>query len=221
MTTRLRSPIWTLATVPYLLLSSSQQAGIVTRVHSDGSGERLVYARGAAGRVPEINKYLGAAFPGSDWNHVGAESWDRVLAWRDGQVANLATVGDKVEVQTLGIVEAPLSFRTRHIWKETLTFDRGAATDVEVHGQSLAQFHYVVYMPGKITSSSPAGKTEGGKVEWTVGGGPAPQTFSVEAETIRWPYIAIWVYVLLFLVAKAAVYGPRVAKRIRRKPRRI
>lgn len=213
-----RAPTWTLAAVPYLLLSCSQQAGIVTVVQPDGSGERLVYARAAGGRADEARGHLRKLLPGQalEGRNVGDEEcW-----YRDTQVANLATVGD-VEVANLGIVQKPLSIHTKHVWTETLAFDPGDATDAELHGQSLVQLHYAVTMPGKILSQRPPANVTDNVAEWEVKVGPEPQTFTVESQTVRWAYLALWLYVLAFALVKAAAFAPTIAKQVKRKPRRI
>lgn len=212
---------WAVAAIPYLLLSSSQQAGIITHVSPDGSGERCVWARTAAGRYKEASRYLGQTLRASDIARVVRED-DRqhALIWRDVHLADLTRIGD-AEVTDLGIAQNPLSIFTTHTWKETLTFDRGDATDVEVHGQSLAQLQYAVRMPGAVLNSTPPGKVDGNVVEWSVKVGDAPQTFTIESRTTRWAYLVFWLYVLVFVVMKVVGYAPKVAKRIRRKPRKI
>jgi hypothetical protein len=212
---------WELAAIPYLLLTVSQQAGVVTYVSTDGSGERMVYARAATSRVTEAGRYLHEALPGSDAEGRQADAeGNTALLWRDAQLANLGRTPDS-ECQTGGIVQQPLSVFTRHTWKETVSFSRGDATDLEVQAQSEASVRYVVRMPGRIVSSSPATSTEGNKAEWEVRVGAEPQTLAAESVTVRWGYLALWVYVLLFLGTKALAVAPRVARRIRRKPRKI
>lgn len=212
---------WSLAAIPYLLLSSSEQAGIVTHVDPDGSGERLVYARGATARAPEMSRHLQALLPASDWNRTELEAGgERTRLWRDAQLADLSRVGD-VQVERTGILHSPLSLFTYHTWKETLTFDRGEATDVEVHGKGLARLTYVVRMPGTVLSHSPPGEVEGNRVEWTVAAASEPQTLTVESRSVRWGYLLLWIYVLAFVVVKAAAVAPRLARRVRRKPKRI
>ncbi len=212
---------WTLAAVPYLLLSASQQAGIITVVDSDGSGERCVYARTATGRAPEVARQLAVALPDADLQRSTAEAeGQRSLAWRDARVCDLSRVGE-VEVANFDVVQAPLSLFTRHTWKETVSFDRGEATDVEVSGQSQAELHYVVVMPGRVTASSPPGKVSGNKVEWSVRVSSRPQAFTAESQSLRWPYLVVWAYLLAFVISKGVGYAPRVAGRLRRKPRRI
>jgi hypothetical protein len=222
MMLRRRLSVFSLAAaVPYLLLSTSQQAGIITHVFPDGSGERLVYARGTADRVPEVAKYLERALPGADWTRTVREgSADRVLAVRSLQPANLATVPE-VEVKSLGIVNSPFSPFSIHTWSEKLSFDQGNATDVEVHGQGVAELKYIVRMPGTITQATPPGKVEGNRVEWDVKVGPEPKTFTVESRSVRWAYVALWVYVLAFLVVKVCSWVPRIARKLPRRPRKI
>ncbi|MCE5218900.1 hypothetical protein LLH03_17940 [bacterium] len=219
MNLRRRSPIWTLAAVPYLLLSASQQAGVITHLNPDGSGERLVYARGAVGRGSELDKYLTRALPGAEFCRQSSEGGN-YLTWRDTNTANLAKVS-QAEVTNMGILQSPFSIFSTHVWKEALTFDRGDATEVEVHGQELAQFHYIVRMPGTITTSTPPGKVEGNRVEWEAKIGPEPQTFTVESRTVRWAYLILWIYVLAFVVTKCIAVAPRVLAKVRRKPKRI
>jgi hypothetical protein len=209
------------AAVPYLLLSTSQQAGVITHVFPDGSGERLVYARGTADRASELGKYLDRTLPGADWDRTVHEgSADRVLAVRSAQPANLATTPE-VQIKNLGIINSPFSPFTIHTWSEKLTFDQGGATAVEVNGQGVAQLKYIVRMPGTITQSTPPGKVDGNRVEWDVKVGSDAKTFTVESRSVRWAYLALWVYVLAFLVVKGCVWAPRVARKIPRKPRRI
>jgi hypothetical protein len=209
------------AAVPYLLLSTSQQAGVITHVFPDGSGERLVYARGTADRASELGKYLDRTLPGADWARTVQEgSAERVLAVRSAQPANLATTPE-VEVKHLGIVNSPFSPFSVHTWSEKLTFDQGGATPVEVQGQGVAELKYIVRMPGTITQSTPPGKVEGNRVEWDVKVGPEPRTFTVESRSVRWAYVALWLYVLAFLVVKSLVWVPRVARKLPRKPTRI
>lgn len=209
------------AAVPYLLLSTSQQAGVITHVFPDGSGERLVYARGTADRASELGKYLDRALPGADWARTVREgSADRVLAIRSAQPANLATVPE-VEVKSLAIVHSPFSPFSIHTWSEKLTFDQSGATDVEVHGQGVAELKYIVRMPGTVTQTTPPGKVEGNRVEWDVKVGPEPKTFTVQSRSIRWAYLALWVYVVAFLVVKACAWAPRIARKLPRRPRRI
>lgn len=209
------------AAVPYLLLSTSQQAGVITHVFPDGSGERLVYARGTADRASELGKYLDRTLPGADWARTVREgSAERVLAVRSAQPANLATTPE-VEVKHLGIVNSPFSPFSVHTWTEKLTFDQGGATPVEVQGQGAAELKYIVRMPGTITQSTPPGKVEGNRVEWDVKVGPEPRTFTVQSRSVRWAYVALWLYVLAFVVVKSLVWVPRVARKLPRKPRRI
>lgn len=220
-TLRTQALIWSVAAIPYLLLSSSQQAGLITHVSPDGSGERLAYARTAVGRQPEVVKHLGRTLPVSDIRRAVSEAdGRRVLVWRDAHVADLQRVGD-IETTHEGILRRPMSIYTTHTWKETLTFDRGDATEVEVVGRGLAELHYVVRMPGRITTTHPAGAVDESKVEWMVKVTPTPQTFTAESVSVRWAYLLLWLYVAAFLITKAVAYGPRVAKRVRRRPRKI
>lgn len=214
-----RSASWTLAAIPYLLLSASQEAGIRTYVYPDGSGERAVYARAAPSRAEDLRVQLRKALPGAEVSGTEHEQ-STALLWRDQLPADLSVVGD-AECVHEGIIQKPLSPFTTHSWKETVKFDRGDATAVEVQGQGLAKLKYVVRMPGTITSSSPAGKTEGNRVEWDLSIGGQPQTFTVESRTVRWPYLLLWAWVLAFVLSKVAVYAPRVAKRIPRRPKKI
>lgn len=212
---------WELAAIPYLLLTVSQQAGVVTYVSTDGSGERMVYARTATSRAPEAARYLREALPGSDAQASRAEAeGNRTLLWRDAQLANVASTPE-AECQTDGIIQRPFSIYTRYAWKETVSFSRGDATDLEVQAQPGASARYVVRMPGRITSTSPSTSTEGNKAEWEIQVGAAPQTLTAESVTVRWGYLALWAYVLLFLGTQALALAPRVARRVRRKPRRI
>lgn len=220
-TLRAHALIWSVAAIPYLLLSSSQQAGLVTHVSPDGSGERLAYARTAAGRQREALKHLGQTLPVSDIRRAATEAdGQRMLVWLDAHVADLSRLGE-IETSHEGILQQPLSIYTRHTWKETVAFDRGDATEVEVVGKGLAELHYVVRMPGRITATTPPGAVDESKVEWMVRVTPTPQTFTAESVSVRWAYLLLWLYVLAFLITKAIVYGPRVAKRIRRRPRKI
>jgi len=214
-----RAATLALAAIPYLLLSSSEQAGIRTHVAPDGSGERAVWARSAPGRTDEAARYLATALPTTALRGMAKEG-DSVLIWRDAQVADAASLGE-AEATCLGIVQAPLSIFTTHTWKETLKFDRGDATDVEIHGQGLAKLKYIVEMPGTITSQSPPAKVEGNVAEWDVPVGDETAVYTVESRTIRWPYLVLWVWVLLFVISKAIVYAPKAAGKIRRKPRKI
>jgi len=209
----------TLAAIPYLLLASSQQAGIVTHLAPDGSGERLVYARAATGRTSEAVRYLRQAVPGES-REGGRVETDRVLLWRDSRGANLQRLGD-VEVATTGILQAPFSLYSTHTWKESLTFDRGDATDVEVAGKQVAELKYILRMPGKVVSQSPPATVEDNRIEWTVRATTDAQVFTAESRTFRWAYLILLAYVLVFLAVKIATYAPRVAKQIRRRPRRI
>ncbi len=209
----------TLAAVPYLLLSSSRQAGVITHLAPDGSGERLVYARAATDRAPEALKYVRRVIPGEAREGRASET-ESLLLWRDMQGANLQRIAD-VEIVTRGIIQAPLSIFTYHTWKETLSFDRGDATEVELQGKSLAELKYILRMPGKVTSQSPPAKVENNRIEWDVRPSANAQTFTAESRTVRWAYILLLLYVLVFLGVKTAEYAPRVARQIRRRPRRI
>ncbi len=221
---RHRHPIsfWMASAIPFLLLSTTQQAGIITHVNPDGSGERMVYARAASGRAPEAAKQMRAFLGNADVAQETREGdGKRVLAWRDGIYADLSKAGD-IEVGTMGIVQSPLSFLyTTHTWKETLAFDRGDATDIEVHGVKLAELDYVVRMPGKITSATPAGQQEGNRVRWAVKVGSDAQTFTVESRSVRWPYLVLCIYVALFVLVKVGGLVLGIAKRMPRKPRKI
>jgi hypothetical protein len=212
---------WEFAAIPYLLLTVSQQAGVVTYVATDGSGERMVYARTATSRAPEAARYLHEALPGSDAVSRQAEAeGSATLLWRDTQLANIASTPD-AQCETAGIVQNPLSIFTHYRWQETVSISRGDATDLEVAAERDASVRYVVRMPGRITDTSPSASTVGNRAEWQVKvGGPA-QTLSAESVSVRWTYLALWVYVLLFLATKALAVAPRLARRIRRKPRKI
>jgi len=211
----------TVAAIPFLLLSSSQEAGIVTRVNPDGSGERLVYARSAVGRAPDVARYLTKAQPACEQGGTREEAGgQQANQWRWVNPANLDTVGE-AEAKTLGVVHEPLSMYTKHTWQETVTIDRGDATDIEVQGQAMAQMTYIVRMPGSVTSHSPVGEVDGNKVTWTVLAKDCPKTFKAESRTFRWGYVALWAYVLLFLLVKIAAVVPRIVRMVPRKPRKI
>lgn len=213
--------LFTVAAIPYLLLSSSQQAGIVTHLYPDGSGERATYARAAAGRAPEIAGLLRDAMPRADLaRSVEEAEGKRVLAWRDGQFADMNNVGE-VETTTTGIVQSPMSIYSTHTWKETLSFDRGDATEIEVEGMDRAEMTYIVRMPGKVTTTSPPAQLEGNKAQWTVKVTDQPQTFTAESKSVRWSYVVLLAYVLLFIVLKLIVALPKLLARIPRKPRKI
>ena len=165
--------LFTVAAIPYLLLSSSQQAGIVTHLYPDGSGERATYARAAAGRAPEIAGLLRDAMPRADLaRSVEEAEGKRVLAWRDGQFADMNNVGE-VETTTTGIVQSPMSIYSTHTWKETLSFDRGDATEIEVEGMDRAEMTYIVRMPGKVTTTSPPAQLRATSAVDREGHGPA------------------------------------------------
>ena len=220
---RYRGPLglFTVAAIPYLLLSSSQQAGIVTHLYPDGSGERATYARTAAGRAPEVAGLLRDAMPRADLSrNVQEAEGKRSLVWRDGQFADMNKVGE-VETTSPGIVQSPMSIYTVHTWKETLSFDRGDATDIEVEGMEQAEMAYIVRMPGTITTTSPPAQLEGNKAQWTVKVTDKPQTFTAESRSVRWSYIALLAYVLLFVVVKVLMALPGLLARVPRKPRKI
>lgn len=212
---------WTVAAIPFLLLSTSQQTGIITHLHPDGSAERLVYVRAAASRADEAAGLIRDYLPAADLHQRVLEGeGERVLAWRDGVFAGLSRVGD-IEIGTTSFLQSPLSLYTTHTWKETLTFDRGDATDVEVHGVGLAELTYIVRMPGTITTSTPPAKTEGNKCEWAVKVQEAPQTFTAESRSFRWGYAILWAYVLLFVLVKLIAVLPGFLSKLPRKPHKI
>lgn len=214
-----RARNWQFAAIPYLLLTVSQQAGVITYVSTDGSGERMVYCRAATSRVAEASRHLQEALPQSATERRSAEG-EQTLLWRDAQLADLNRIPGS-EAQTLGIVQTPLSIFTRHSWKEEVSISRGDATELELAAQPGAALRYVVRMPGRITETSPGASTEGNKAEWRVKVGGPPQTLSAESVSIRWTYLVMWLYVLAFVASKAVQYAPRVTRRVRRKPRKI
>lgn len=209
------------AAIPYLLVSGARQAGLVTHLKGNGSGERLVYARCPSGRQPEISKQLRNVLPGFVLQETVEEaSGELVLIWRDGAFADLEKAGN-IEVENIGIWQEPLSLFSKHKWQEVIEFDRAGATDVEVEGAELAQLRYLVRMPGSIVRTNPPAKTDGNRAQWTVRVKDEPQTFIAESRSLRWPYLLLLIFVGLFVVVKGSGLARRIVKKIPRRPRRI
>jgi hypothetical protein len=219
MKPRLHGPILAYAAIPFLLLTGSREAGIITHVSSDGSGERLVYADAAADRGAEAGRHLRAALPSAEIDRVDPTG-DQALAWRDTRVANIAQVGD-IEFAAMDVAQQPWSLFSTYTWKETVTYDPGSATDVEKAGVEKMKLRYVVRMPGKVTDATPPAEIDGNMAEWKLDVSDQPQTITVASQSFRWSWLLPWAWVVGFVVYQVTRFVPGAAKRIPRQPRKI
>jgi len=219
MKPRLHGNILMYAAIPFLLMTGSQEAGIITHVSPDGSGERLVYARTAADRVPETQKYIQTTLPVAAIERVKDESGQK-LVWRDTQAANLANVAE-AEFGVMNVIQKPFSFFTTYSWKEKVSFDPGSVTDAEKVGLDKVKLDYIVQMPGKVTNVTPAGETTGNQAEFKLDVSEDPVEVTVEAQSLRWPWILVWAWIIGYIVYRITHIAPKMASRVPKQPRRI
>ncbi|MBC7287021.1 MAG: hypothetical protein H5T86_03045 [Armatimonadetes bacterium] len=206
------------AAVPFLLLHQSEDLRLLTHIERDGSGLRMVWARGNISRLPEVHTRIREATPEYEDEKLSAEGSQFIIA-RTWRPHTLALVPD-ASLAVTDIPQAPLSLYNTYQWREELKIYSQTATPSEKAGAEAAQLIYVLEMPGAVVpeSVSPPGSISGGRVVWTLTGDRETYTLTATSRMLRWDILVILVY----LLGVAAVKGIQLsAAWARRRPRRI
>ena len=191
---------------------------MLTRIERDGSGLRMIWARGNASRLQEVRTRAREATQGYDNEFVSVEGSQFIIA-RTWRPHDLNLVPDS-SLTILDIPQAPLSLYNVYQWREEVEIYSETATESERAGAKIAKLIYVLEMPGRVVESSvsPPGRVEGNRVVWVLTADKDKYTLSATSRMLRWEILLILIYVALVILAKVIQFTARWA---RSRPRRI
>ncbi len=206
------------AAIPFLLLHQTEDIRMLTRIERDGSGLRMLWARGNASRLPEVRTRMREATQGYDEEFVSVEGSQFIIArtWRPHDL----TLTPDTSLTILDIPQAPLSLYNVYQWREDLEIYSETATESEKAGAKVAKLVYVLEMPGRVVESSvsPSARVEGNRVVWVLTADKDKYTLSATSRMLRWDILLILIYIALVVLVKVVQWTARWA---RSRPRRI
>ena len=226
--TRAMSPlVCFMLTVPFALLINSTRVVVTTQIFPDGTALRQVSGEADTYFRKSLNKWTYDVEAGGRWQK----------RWRDESTTRGTTTitrnflssrlhsGGAAAPQILDVFEKPLSIYTAYTWSERITLKYHQNTNP---AEAKAGGHYLTYyviLPGSVTearcttgSARGPAKTSGGRATFLLDASVPNHQITVISRSVRWGYLAVLAYVLLFILYKGI---GAVTRYVRSRPRRI
>jgi hypothetical protein len=215
-------------TVPFALIINSTRVVVTTQVFPDGTVLRQVSGEADTYFHKSLNKWTYDVEAGGQWEK----------RWRDKSTTRGTTTitrnfltshlhdGEATQApQILDVFQKPLSIYTTYTWSERITLEYHQSTNP---AEARAGGHYLTYyvlMPGSVTearcttnSAHGPAKTSAGRATFLLDAGVPNHEIIVTSRNVRWGYLAILAYILLFVLDKGI---GALTRYIRSRPKRI
>jgi hypothetical protein len=208
-----------LATIPYLLLSSSQSTKLQTDVYWSGAGMRRVEVSTEALRQKEVRRWIGESDLGLTPGRAITRG-NTVQVAGSRIAAKLDSVGKDAKLRTQLVYRPPFGLFTYYYWSDVINIQQSLATTVELVGQNEAKLSYEVTLPGTVVQEavSPTAKVQGHTVTWEIPGSQPQVNLEAKSALFRWDVLVVFLYIIAF-------FGYRIVVRVERimanRPRRI
>ncbi|MFP3904703.1 MAG: hypothetical protein ACLFWB_10725 [Armatimonadota bacterium] len=212
-------------TIPFALALNSSRVQISTTIHRDGSGLRQVAAEAGEYYARDLPGWTRDAEAGKTWQRYSRSSsktQSTVTVTRDFLSSNMNQVGDTLTF--VDVFQKPLDIYTTYTWTETVQLKYHYDTNPAEARAGEHEMQYAVTMPGVITDATCDPIAEGGQdisgntVTFTLAADNPEHTITVHSRHIRWEYLAIAAWIVLFILVKIIGF---IVQRRRTRPRRI
>ena len=219
-------------TVPFALVLNSDKAVVTTQLYPDGTGLRQISAEADTNIFKKpLDKWTYDVEAGGNWQKCWQEdsvTKSTTTITRNFITGRMERVGDRAAPQIVDVFQKPLSIYTTYTWAEQVNLEYHSDTNP---AEAKAGGHYLLYhviMPGTVTSAAARALTAGGAAQngrlsgshatLMLDASASQHTVTVTSRKVRWGYLAIVLYVALFVIYHG---GSIVLRRIRSRPKRI
>lgn len=216
-------------TVPFALALNTNQVTVTTKVYRDGSGMREVAAQAQrffSDALPRWTRDVEAGAPWQRYSRSSSKAQSSLTVTRDFVTSNMDSAGGEDALAIVDVVQKPLSLYTTYTWSEQVKLEYHYDSNPDEARAGDHSMDYVVQMPGRITSATHQPSTSGSQrisqsgrqVTFTFDASESEHSVNVKARRIRWEYLAIAAWVVLFIVVRVVRF---VIRRRRTRPKRI
>ena len=227
-----RPLVYFMLTVPFALILNSDKAVVTTQLYPDGTGLRQVSAEADTNILKEsLDKWTRDVEAGGKWQKRWQEdsvTKSTTTITRNFITGRMEQAGDGAAPQIVDVFQKPLSIYTTYTWTERVSLEYHSNTNP---AEARAGGHYLLYhviMPGSVTNAvsralraggaAKDGRLLGSHATLTLDASASEHTVRVTSRKVRWGYLAIVLYVALFVIYHG---GSIVLRRIRSRPKRI
>lgn len=216
-------------TVPFALALNSNQVTVTTTVYQDGSGMREIAAQAQEYFSDALPRWTRDVEAGGLWQRhwrSSSKAQSNLTVKRDFVTSNMNRVGGEDTLAIVGIFQEPLDIYTTYTWSEQVKLEYHYESNPDEARAGDHTIQYVVQMPGPITGATQQPATSGSqeisqsgrRVTFTFDASEPEHSVTVQSRRVRWEYLAIAAWVVLFIVGSIIRF---VVRRRRTRPRRI
>lgn len=216
-------------TVPFALALNTNQVTVTTKVYRDGSGMRKVAAQAQeyfSDALPRWTRDVEAGVPWQRYSRSTSKAQSSLSVTRDFVTSNMDRAGGQDALQIVDVFQKPLAIYTTYTWSERVKLEYHYESNPDEARAGDHTMDYVVQMPGTITSATHQPTTSGRQqvsqsgrqVTFTFDASESEHRVNVEARRVRWEYLAIAAWLLLFIIVSGVRF---VIRRRRTRPKRI
>jgi len=227
-----RPLVYFMLTVPFALILNSDKVVVTTQLYPDGTGLRQVSAEADTNIFKKpLDKWTYDVEAGGKWQERWQEdsvTKSTTTITRNFITGRMEQAGDGAAPQIVDVFQKPLSIYTTCTWAEQVTLKYHSNANP---AEAKAGGHYLLYhviMPGRVINAASRALTAGGAAQngrlsgshatLILDASASEYTVTVTSRKVRWGYLAIVLYVALFVIYHG---GNIVLRRIRSRPKRI
>ncbi len=219
------SMVGLMLTIPFALTLNSTRVQVATTIYRDGSGVRQISAEAGEYYAQDLPRWTRDVEAGQTWQRYDRSSsatQSTVTVTRDFLSSSMDRIGDTLRI--VDVFHKPLDVYTTYTWSETVKLEYHYETNPAEARAGDKEMEYAVTMPGAVTEARCNPVAEGGQeiagntVTFTLAAENPEHTITVQSRQIRWEYLAIAAWIVLFILVKIIGF---IVQRRRSRPKRI